>query len=237
MTLTIAGSRSPDRVPMTRPSRGVMPMDVSTEAPCLDGGGRTAISQMKSDDVGLLASEPAQSAITEGDIAMRGAVESVATNAMAAIQMIGNRIEIGLLGKRMVERRVEHRNLRHILAQQIAGGEMPFTLLGLCSGARSMQSSIPLRTRSSIKRGFFEQFSAVHHAMADGMHVGAALDLGNARSIRCEVTASSSPAPRPCHAERRSAYAQARHDNGFGESLLRRCLRSRRGRCDRPCTP
>src|ERR1035438_3776151 len=30
---TIAGSRSPERVPITRPSSGVMPMEVSTEFP------------------------------------------------------------------------------------------------------------------------------------------------------------------------------------------------------------
>ena len=34
MTLTIAGSMSPERVPITRPSRGVIPMEVSTEELC-----------------------------------------------------------------------------------------------------------------------------------------------------------------------------------------------------------
>ena len=33
MYCRVAGSRSPERVPMTMPSRGVMPMDVSTHLP------------------------------------------------------------------------------------------------------------------------------------------------------------------------------------------------------------
>ena len=33
MRFTIAGSRSPQRVPITRPSNGVIPIDVSTELP------------------------------------------------------------------------------------------------------------------------------------------------------------------------------------------------------------
>ena len=35
ITVTSAGSRSPDLVPMTRPSSGVIPIEVSTELPAL----------------------------------------------------------------------------------------------------------------------------------------------------------------------------------------------------------
>src|SRR5579872_6543703 len=97
MTLTIAGSRSPDRVPMTSPSSGVIPIEVSMETPALMAAAEQPFPQMKGDDVCLLAGHIAQRTITEGNVAMRCSVKSVASNAMPAVEVIRNRIQVRLL--------------------------------------------------------------------------------------------------------------------------------------------
>ena len=81
---------------------------------------------------------------------------------------------------------VEYSHLRHILAQQVASGDDSLNIIGVVQGSKIDAVLDSLEDAIIDQSGFFEQLSAVHHAMADGMHVSAALDLGNARSIRCQ---------------------------------------------------
>ena len=48
------------------------------------------------------------------DVAMRRAVKAVPPHLVPAIQLIRNRVQVGLLGHRVVERGIEHRDVRHV---------------------------------------------------------------------------------------------------------------------------
>ena len=58
MKSRIAGSRSPDRVPITSPSSGVKPIDVSTDWPADDRARRRAVAEVQRDDLGGVARPP-----------------------------------------------------------------------------------------------------------------------------------------------------------------------------------
>ena len=49
-----------------------------------------------------------------GDVAMRRAVEAVSPDLVAPVQLIRNRVEVRAFGNRVVERGVEHGDVRHL---------------------------------------------------------------------------------------------------------------------------
>jgi hypothetical protein len=59
---TMAGSRSPERVPITRPSRGVKPIDVSTDRPFRTAVAEHPLPRCKTTALTLSTGEPASSA-------------------------------------------------------------------------------------------------------------------------------------------------------------------------------
>ncbi len=99
MTPTIAGSRSPERVPITRPSSGVMPIDVSTEDPALIAAAEQPFPRCSVMMLVCSRVDVSQRTIAECYVAMRGSMESVPPNAMPAIKVIRNRVKICLFGK------------------------------------------------------------------------------------------------------------------------------------------
>ena len=177
ITLTIAGSRSPDRVPITSPSSGVMPIEVSTEDPALDRRRRAAISQMQRNDVGLLARQFPQGSVAKRYIAMRGPVKSIAADAVPAVEMIGNGIQISLLGDGMMERGIEYRDLRRILAEQFPRRLNALYVIGIVQRRQIDAVFDPFQHLIVDERRFLKQFSAMHHAMPDRMHVRRAFDF------------------------------------------------------------
>ena len=164
-----------------------MPMEVSTDLPCLDRRGRAAVSQMKRDDVRLLASEPAQSAVAKRDVAVRSAVESITPDAMTAVEMIGNGVEVSFSEEATWWKEVSNTaTCGTSLPNKSRARDDPLDIVGVVQGRKIDAVFDSLEDAIVDQGGLFEQLSAVHHAMADRMHVSGALDLGNARSIRCQ---------------------------------------------------
>ena len=115
-------------------------------------------------------------------------MEAVAANTVPPIEMIRNSIKVSVLGNRMVERSVEHRHLRNVLAEKISRtARMPLMLLGLCRGARSMQSSIALQHLVVNQGRLGEHLAAVHHAMPNRVNVGRAPNLRHSRFVGGDV--------------------------------------------------
>ncbi len=75
---------------------------------------------MKCDDVGLLSSKSAKRAVAESYVTMRSAVKSVAANAVAAIEVIWNGVEIRVIRNRMVKRCIEDCDLRSFAAERFS---------------------------------------------------------------------------------------------------------------------
>ena len=75
-----------------------------------------------------------------------------------------------------MERCVEHRDLRNIFAEQYRGPrECPSRYSDCARELNRCSSSIPLMTLSSINVDSLNNRPAVHHAMANRMHISVLL--------------------------------------------------------------
>src|SRR5579862_6359 len=75
---------------------------------------------MQRDDVRLPACQSAESTITKRHVTMRCPVKSVAPDPVPPVQVIGNCVEISLLGQRMMKCCIENGDLRNIFTEKIA---------------------------------------------------------------------------------------------------------------------
>jgi hypothetical protein len=127
---------------MTSPSSGVKPIEVSTESPFDDRTRRAAVAEVQRDQVACRRASRRSacgSGTPRSGATCRGS-RSVARGAVGTASTAARR---GRPAREcLVERRVEHGGLRHVRAEHLPDGRMPFRLCGLCSGARSIVSSI-----------------------------------------------------------------------------------------------
>src|ERR1044072_950842 len=63
------------------------------------GRRRAAVAEMQRDDVSLLALQPSKFSVAISDVAVRRAVEAEAAYAVASVQLIGQRVEVGVFGE------------------------------------------------------------------------------------------------------------------------------------------
>jgi len=130
MRFTIAGSISPERVPITSPSSGVMPMEVSTGYPA-----RIAAAEQPLPRCSVMTCVCSRVKLRKPD---SGKPHSGATfreirsgECGAAVQMVGQGIQVGLLRQGMMECRVEDGDLRNFRPQDWRAARMHLMLLGL----------------------------------------------------------------------------------------------------------
>ena len=117
--------------------------------PAANGRGGTSVSEMKAHDVGLLPRQIANRAVAIGHVPVGDAVESVAADAVAQIEMVRNRVQVGMLGKRVVKRGIEYGDLRNLRAQQIAHRANSAKVRGIVQAERDRCNS---RFPSSLRR-------------------------------------------------------------------------------------
>ena len=115
-----AGSRSPERVPITRPSSGVSPIEVSTDSPTAYGGGGRAVAEVQHDQVGVLDAPAERTRGLAGDERVRGAVEPVAADVVLVAPRARDGVGVRDRRHRLVEGRVEDHDLRQV-GEQLAG--------------------------------------------------------------------------------------------------------------------
>jgi len=69
--------------------------------------------------VRLFACEPVQCPVTKRHVAVRCSVKSIAPDAMTAVEMVGQRVEVSVLGNRRVKSGIEYCDLRRRLAEDL----------------------------------------------------------------------------------------------------------------------
>jgi hypothetical protein len=109
-----AGSMLPERLGMIRPSVGVMPIVVSTERPWSMAHSEAPMPRWQE----TISSSPSGRLQDFGglqrDVAVRGAVEAVAADAVLLVEVVGQAVEVGVGRQRLVEGGVEDGDLRHV---------------------------------------------------------------------------------------------------------------------------
>ena len=120
--------------------------------PAANGRSRASIAEVQADDIGLLARQIAHRAVAIRHVAVGDAVKSVPANPVAQVEMIRNRVQIGALRRANGETPYQTRRLAEFAVPASSRmARIPRRLVGLCSGARSMQFSIPFMTSSLMR--------------------------------------------------------------------------------------
>ena len=86
----------------------------------LDRAGRAAVAEVQRDDPYLFARDAAQLAVAIGHVAVGRAVEPVPADLEPPVVLVRDPVQVRHLGQARVERGVEHRDLRHAVAQELA---------------------------------------------------------------------------------------------------------------------
>src|SRR5271165_3614675 len=138
---------------------------------------------MKGDDVGLFPCQLPQRAIAKGNVAMRGSVEAVSTDAMPSIEVIRNGVQVRLLWNRMVKRSVEYGHLGNVLAEELSRRHDALDVVRIVKGRKINAVFNSLQDLVVDKGRLREQLAAVHNAMPNRLNVTRTLDLGDSRFV------------------------------------------------------
>ena len=146
-----AGSRSPERVPITRPSSGVSPIEVSTERPPSIARRRRAVAEVQHDllQLGERPAEEARRPAPRRTCARCRGIRSGGRRCFAASSRV-DRVGVRRRRQRLVERGVEDGDVRHVGQRLLRGRGCPSRFAGLCSGASAdelVDADLDLRRR------------------------------------------------------------------------------------------
>src|SRR5262249_33761715 len=125
-----------------------------------------------------------QHPITVRDIAMRGAVKTIAADAMAPVEMIGNSVEVRMFRYGLVKGRVENSDLRGFSAEDLAGRANPLDVAGIVQRREVDTRLDPPQHLVIDQDRFLERLAAVHDSVAHSMDVRHALNLGQCQAVR-----------------------------------------------------
>ena len=103
-------------------------------------------------------------------------METVATYSVAAIPLIWERVEVRVVGKRLVKRRVEDCDLRQPNAEDFARGLYAANVGGVVQRREFDAVLYAAQNLVRYRDRMREALAAVHDAVADGVNVGDALD-------------------------------------------------------------
>ena len=169
-----AGSRSPERVPITSPSSGVSPIEVSTDSPP-----RTAVADapLPRCSTIMLTSSTRTPECPGGlarDIGVRGAVEPVTADVVLLAPRARDGVRVRDLRDRVVEGRVEDHHLRQV-GEQLAGHRDALEV-GRVVQRRQRHQRLHGRDHVVVDQGRLgELLAAVHDPVPDRDHLDVAL--------------------------------------------------------------
>ena len=209
-----AGSRSPERVPITRPSSGVSPIDVSTDSPP-----RTAVADAplpRCSTITLVSetSRPSAAACGRDTKRVRGAVEPVPADAVLLAPRARDGVRVARLRGSCGGRPCRRPSPAAGRGTACGPPRCPRGWRG-CAAARAGRApSTAATTSSSTSVGLDELLAAVHHPVPDRDH----LDVAQLRAVVVErvddrpqrvLERRRTPAPR-CAPRRRPRAPAAR---------------------------
>ena len=168
---------SPERVPITSPSSGVNPIDVSTDSPPSIAHADAPLPRCSVMIRVVLARAAGELAIAIGDVPVRGAVKPVSADAMPTVQLIRDRVQVRDVGQAVMKRRVEDRHLRHAGPEYGARRGDAAQVVRVVQ-RRELDQLFQLAAHRVVDaRRVREALAAVHHPMPDCFDLADAVDL------------------------------------------------------------
>src|SRR5215472_4177367 len=131
---------------------------------------------MKSDHIGLRALEAAQLPIAIGDVAMGCTMKSVAPDLMAPVQLIRDRIKVGMLRQRLVKRGVEDSDLGQSCPEDVSRGADAFDISRIVQ-RRKIDAAFNAAHDFVVDQHRVRKLLAtMHHSMTDRVNISHAAD-------------------------------------------------------------
>ena len=119
---------------------------------------------------------PGKRRVAPGEVGVRRAVEAVASNAVTAVELIRNRVEIRCLGHRRVEGGVEYRHHRGAVAERRPGGPDAVQVRRVVQRSE-VDAVLDLADDAGVDPGVGpEALAAVHDAVTDRVDLARGID-------------------------------------------------------------
>ena len=134
----------------------------------VDGADGGAVAHVAGDELELFDGLAHQLGAAGGDIAVGGAVEAVAADAVVLVVLVGDGVHERLAGHGLVERGVEHGNHGHV-AHDVAAGLDAGDVGGVVQGREGDARLNGGHNAVVDLHGFCELLTAVDDAVADGV--------------------------------------------------------------------
>ena len=142
----------------------------------LDRAGGAPVAEVQGDEVDGLARLAGKLGVALGEIGVRRAVEAVAADAVAAVELVRDRIEIGRFGHCRVKRGIEHRDHRNTFAQQSTSGPNA-AQVGRVVQRREVHAVLDPADDVGVDSGVgAEALAAVYDAVTDRVHLAGGID-------------------------------------------------------------
>ena len=144
---------SPDRVPMTRPSSGVRPIEVSTDRPPSIAVTDAPLPRWKTICLSSARGRPTNAAAASRDELVGRAVEAVSTDAVRLGQLAVDRVRVGRVARASGGTPCRRRRRAAESGKAAFAALMPCSAPGLCSGASTDSSSMLISTSGVMTVG------------------------------------------------------------------------------------
>src|SRR3989442_9037743 len=131
---------------------------------------------MECNQVGLIARDPENLAITIGNVAMRRSVKSVTPYPMASIELIRERVKIWVFGQSLVKRGIEYCYLRQSTTKHLTRRDNAFDIGRIVE--RRKVNTILYAAQHFIcnQNRVCEPLAAVYNSMTNSMNIRDALN-------------------------------------------------------------
>src|SRR5215467_11708836 len=110
-------------------------------------------------------------------------MESVTTNVVARIEVIRQRIEIGVVRHGLVEGRIKYGHFGHFRAEELPRGSNGCKVIGVVKRRQvnAFFDAIQYFVRNQSR--IAEKFTSMNHAMSDRLYILEGVDLGDSPRI------------------------------------------------------
>src|SRR5262245_44580561 len=132
---------------------------------------------MQGDQIRLVARDAFQLTITVGHVTMRRAMKAIAPDAVTAVELIGDRVQIRRLGQSLMKGSIENCDLRESGAKHLARSEYAFDIRRIVERRELHAIFNGLQHLIADQHRLLEVFSPMDHAVPDCMDVGNTFDL------------------------------------------------------------
>src|SRR5512133_3460401 len=105
---------------------------------------------------------------------------------MTAVEMIGQRVEVSVIGNRRVKSGIEYCDLRRRPAEDLPQGPDSTQVVGIMEG-REVDAVLDSLQHLIVDHGrFLEKLAAMHDTVSRRMDVSQTANLVDPRAIRCQ---------------------------------------------------